>query len=638
MKFARCLVATMLAALLLCSLCVPALAYTDVAISDESTPKIEFVDRLGVLPSAWNGDFNPEQYLSRAEAIVAVYRMLYGADIDPTPYEDVELDFDANDYGASTMLKAYLCWAVDNYLITTNVDDGIFQSAQAITANEFMTLLAKVLRLVDDAEASYPDDYTSAVADIVGSIQAGDKPVTRKQAAVAFANAIVSADGQEGEIGVYVDFDGNPTDSLATNVYHMATVELIIRATVDKKLGYNVQNGVLLSNGADLKLSEDLTDYIGYGINLTYRDADNSGTFTEDEEVLTYSISSTVCVTVPLEEVTISSGNAITVSVAGTLIRINTETYMYLNDAPWPINDDKYNLVKLVSAIGVVTNIQNRSNMKLKCLAANSEAPGFATVFATEAKPGKIVGINKGYYSVYDYYCAGTAEEIKVYHINDCVFTTPVKVGDYVNFYEADGKCYAGPGTTLLTSVKSEIAGGYTLADDTVLKKHMFFRAGDERLDVGNADKKYQFIVDDAGANLLFTWEKVKTNYSQLMIDSITPGDGFHTIIATNLQTAASVTFDVLFDNVDSSTPLAVGDFINYSDSGEETPVVYVQKTAPKTLTVVDMGEYFLDGNSGAKYYKNTYYQGNLGTGGDFVSGTATLNLDMANCVVSIIY
>lgn len=663
--------ASLLTVLMICTMCVSAFAYNDVAMDDEAMPYIEFVDRLGILPSTWNNDFNPEQYFSRADAVVAMYKMIYGAPIDPSLYEDASVSFTVNgeegDIEDTSILNAYLAWAVDNYLVTTNVEDSKFKPADPITANEFMTLLAKILCLNISESATYPDDYTAAVSDIVGDIEAGDAPVTRKQAAVAIANAIVSEDGVQGELGVYESFDGEPINSLAVKVFHMSSVDLVVRATTSKTLGYTVKNGTLLSNGADVDLGQDLSPYIGYGITITYRDGDNSGTYTEDEEVLTYSVSSTVSATVPLDKLSIASGNSVTVSVGSGNFAIGTSTYLYLNDAPWPIGDDKYDLVNMIAAIGKVSTISNRSNLQFKCMAASSEDQNLATVFATESKPGKIVGINKGYYSVYDYYYAGTDQEIKTYNISDCEFAAPVKVGDFVNFYESAGKFICGLGTTKISGVTSVDDRTYTLTDGTELTEHMFFRPGDAILKTGNDDSapKYQFVVDDSGSNLLFTWENYKTNYSQMIVESIErvftledkkdengkvelDKDGnpvkekvyqdIYDMTAKNIKTGAEIAFSVDFDNIDSTTAIAVGDIIDYSDNGEQNPTSFVRKTASKTLSVIDMGDYFMDNDTGHKYYKNAYYMGNLGAGGEFTTGTATLNLDMADCVVSIVY
>ena len=141
-------------------------------------------------------------------------------------------------------------------------------------------------------------------------------------------------DGTLNELGVYTSFEGEPLDSLAVNVFHMSSVDLIIRATTGKTLGYDVKNGTLLSNGADVDLGEDLSDYVGYGISVTYRDGDNSGTYTEDEDVLTYSIGSTVTATVPLDDLSIASGNSISVVSGSASFQIGSSTFMYLNDDP----------------------------------------------------------------------------------------------------------------------------------------------------------------------------------------------------------------------------------------------------------------------------------------------------------------
>lgn len=147
MKLAKSLMASLLTVLLVCTMCFSAFAYNDVPMEDEAMPYIEFVDRLGILPSTWNNDFQPEQYLSRADAVVAVYKMLYGADIDPSLYEDVNIDFivsgDDGDIEQTSILKAYVSWAVDNYLVTTEIEEKLFKPADPITANEFMTRLPR---------------------------------------------------------------------------------------------------------------------------------------------------------------------------------------------------------------------------------------------------------------------------------------------------------------------------------------------------------------------------------------------------------------------------------------------------------------------------------------------------------------
>ncbi|MBQ8605968.1 MAG: hypothetical protein IJ408_04465, partial [Clostridia bacterium] len=151
MKTFRSLLAAVLVMILVCSLSVSAFAYNDVDPSNENLAAIEFVDRLGIIPSTWNGDFQPEQYFSRADLVIAAYKMLYGEAIDPTVYESTNLAFNVSSQGDiedGSALASYLMWAVDNYLITTNVGDALFRPAEPVTANELMTVLAKLTKLV----------------------------------------------------------------------------------------------------------------------------------------------------------------------------------------------------------------------------------------------------------------------------------------------------------------------------------------------------------------------------------------------------------------------------------------------------------------------------------------------------------
>lgn len=652
MKTAKSFLAAVLTLMLVCTMCVSAFAYNDVAAESESLAAIEFVDRLGIIQSTWGGDYKPDQYLTRADAITAVYRTLYGSDINADDYAEISVNFTDStkgDVDSDSALAPYLAWAVDNYLLTDNLEDAKFYPSQAITANELITLLAKVLRLVEDSDAAYPDDYTSAIGEIAGGIEAGDTPVTREAAAVAFANAIMSANGEVVEMGVYEDFDGNALDSLAVNVFNMSTVDLVIRATKNRTLGYTVNNGTLLSNGADVDFGEDLSEYVGYGITLTFRDSDASGTYTEDEEILTYSVSSTTSSTVSLSSVSIQSGNTVSISTESGTFNIGTATYLYLNDEPWPIGDEKYDLVGLIPSIGVSTSITNRPNLKFKCMQAGSDIM-LATVFATESRPGKIVGINNGYYTVYDYYYAGSKDEYRTYNVSDCNFTTTVKVGDYVNFYEAAGKIYFEEGSVIVSAVSDksldENTGeyDYTIAKDGgfFAKEHAFFMQGDTALDI-KADGKgtqYNLIFDNSGENFIITWESIKANYAQLFINEINTDTAakIHKIKALNLTTNKNVELEVKFENTDSPVPVVAGDYVTYYDNGAESnPEVFIKKNGYRTVDVSDIydaGDYLEITVAGEKevYYKSQYYNTDLST----LSGTVKLNLDMANCVVTV--
>ena len=657
MKSIKSLLAALLIVIMTCTMSFSAFAaYNDVDPANDNLEAIEFVDRLGILQSTWNGDFEPEQYFTRADAVKAAYKMLYGTDIDPTLYDSTQLAFTVQNNGDiedDSTLAAYLQWAVDNYLVTTNVGDSLFRPAEAVTANELMTLLAKILRLVDGDSATYPDDYTDAVKDIVGDLEAGDTPVTREQAAVAIANALVAEeDGTPGEIGVYKDYDGNPLTSLAATALRMSGIDLVIRATVNRPLGFEVKNGVLLSNGMDVDLGEDLSDYVGYSINVTYCDEDNSGTLTEDEDVLTYTIGSASSSTVSFSAVSITAGNNIAINIDSSPLTLSTATYLYLNDSTWPIGDDNYDLTKFATNLGTATSVTNRPNFKFKCM-YTADSTTLTAVFATETIPAKIVGINNGIYSVYDYYKAGTDDAIQNFNVTDCVFSNTVKVGDYVNYYVSNGKCYFTPGTTQISAYKARtVAEGspteYELSNGSRLTEHAFFNYGTALL-VPDTEKEkgpeYVFILEDSGENYLLTWENYQTNHTGMFIDEIEAyGDKGYTVTGTIAKTGEEKKFDVLFDNIDATKDLEVGDYINYSDNGVDPNaevaegetakelITYVKKTASVTIQYVDMGNYLVDSNTGATYYKNQVCNSDAD-----LTGTATLQLDMANTVVKII-
>lgn len=683
MKFLKSLTALCVAMLLVMSMCTMAFAYNDVSSDSESLAAIEFVDKMGILPATWTGDFKPDQDLTRADAIAAIYKMLHKEEINPADYESVALEFVGEEYGnvqEGSLLKAYLCWAVDNFLVATNVEDGKFYPSQGITANELLTLLAKVLCLVEESD-EYPDDIVSKMDDIETGLEAGDEVVSREKGAVAIAAALVSSEGVGVELGTFVDEDGEPIVSLATQVYNMASADLVIRATKQKTLGYTVKNDLLLSNGADVEVKDDLSEYVGYGISITYCDSDNSGTFTEDEKLLSYSVNSTVSTTITAANLTVDSGDSATAQTEDGSITFATSTYLYLNDMPWPANDPHYDLsANVLTVNGEVRSIINRPNLTFKIL-KTGESGVALSVFAYEPKPGKIVGVNNGIYSIYDYYCAGQNNAIKHFKVQDCVFSGNVQVGDFVTFYESNGVCYIGQGSAVVTALKKiekadlehTPAGAtkpvvaaklpkYTFADDTEHFEHAFFSIGDcsikvstnydeyadEPQDPETLEPKYTFITDGSEQAFVVSWEAYQTNYANLVVESITASGNRSIIKAKNTKTGKAVIFSVYNVNINSTTEVKAGDVITYSDNGVKNDpesknpkelVTYVKKTADVTSTFSydAYNKCFYDTATNEVYYMNQSFAGNLGTGADITSGivNVTLKLDMANTVVA---
>lgn len=688
MKLLKSFMALCLALIMVMSMGQAAFAYNDVSSESESLAAIEFVDKMGILPSTWTGDFKPDQDLTRADAIAAIYKMLHKDEINPADYETVSLDFVGEEYGNvkdGSLLKAYLCWAVDNFLVATNTEDGKFYPSQGITANELLTLLAKVLCLVEEGD-EYPDDIVSKMDDIDTGLMSGDDVVSREQGAVAIAAALVSSEGMGVELGTFVDDEGEPIVSLASQVYNMSKADLVIRATKQKPLGYTVKNDLLLSNGADIELKDDLSEYVGYGISVIYCDADKSGTYTEDEKLLSYSVSSTVCSTVPASKLIIESGNIASADTEDGTISFSTSTYLYLNDMPWPVNDPSYDLsANVLSLNTTVLTILNRPNLTFKVLKAG-ESEVAISVFAYEPKPGKIVGVNNGIYSIYDYYCAGRSDVIKHFNVKDCEFSGNVKVGDFVSFYESNGTCYIGQGTAVVSAVKkienvevtylapnatkAEVVANlpqYTFADDSTHFEHVFFTPGDCSVKVSTnydeyADEpqapetlepKYTFITDGTEESCIVSYEAYQANYANLVVEALSVVGKNTFITAKNTKTGKSVEFKVANANINSTTEVKVGDVITYSDNDVKNApdakpedikplVTYVKKTADVTSTFVydAYAKTFTDVATGTVYYINQSFVGNLGTGAALSSGntaTVTLKLDMANTVVAYV-
>lgn len=414
--------------------------------------QIRFVDKLGIIPAYHNGSFNPAGLITRGEALKIAYRMLHYNYDELANYSSVETPFDemgGGDISDTNLLKPYIAWALDYGLISGDfVPENKFETEKNITGAEFMTLIAKII----GTYTGEGEEGELLSEDILygSNLTTDSETVNREQAAVVVARAMIY-DADLGEVSddmftTFEDFEGNRIKALATEVYGCNFTSLAVRATKNRPMNYeNVNSDVLLSNGVQVDIGADLSDFVGYHIDVIYLDKDASDTFTEGEDIITYEITSPIVSKVNLNELEVVNFTELKATTSTSTVKIYSQTQLYLNDQLWP-KDEIYNLVKQVSSINFTAPIKitGRPNMELTFIQQGS-TDNAETVFATEWIPGKIMTVTDNYISVYSYYDGKTY----VYDDNDAVMTKIANPtgGDYVNFYTAGKKIYITAGT-----------------------------------------------------------------------------------------------------------------------------------------------------------------------------------------------
>lgn len=644
MKLWRSLLATVLAVMLILSMSVSAFAYTDVPESDSYYEYVHIVDSLGLIPANTMGDFNPKGYYTRGEALITAYRMINGGDDGLDDYgEDMSL---FEDVDSMHPILPYLNWAYDNSLITNELEEKMFRPADPISAAEFLTLFVKVGNIDPFAAAEggeggeggefsgggesgdgagtttgelvYPDSYVDAAYDFAGDIMGDEETITRDMAAMAIAQLLWYQDSETNiDMTSLEDEDGNRLDCFATNVYGLNKVTLHIRGTANRTMGYDFDGDVLLSNGNVLETEEDLSKYIGHPIVVTFRDMDRSGTLTEDEEIISYTLNSMMILNPTLTEITLTDYTTFTVSNIGLSFNITNATKFYYNDSVWgedPIN----NLITIAGGTGAGAIITNRPNMEFTVVPSEVFAESgenlVLEVFVEEHRPAKIVDSVDGKITLRDYYMKGTDKEYVQFDLSDVEFkTSNSAVGDYVNYYTSGKTCYILDGSALKTQIASVGAGNtLNLKDGTVLTPHQMYKRADT---IPEAGKDLIIITEDATGTYYLGWEyPTALEKTPALIISLSEDADSVTYVLFDCASGEQITLDVALDNVYASSKIEAGEFIYYSMDAAEQYSVVRANVSDKVKLGVETDDYFVESSTGKIYNKSKYYYGNLYT------------------------
>ncbi|MBQ7090507.1 MAG: S-layer homology domain-containing protein, partial [Clostridia bacterium] len=462
-------------------------------LSMQMNQYVKFVDALGIVSAYKNGDFNPSASITRGEALKIAYRMLHYNYDEIEEYTSMNTGFDEGGEGGDIndvhMLKPYVAWAQDYQLINSAfVPELKFEPDKAITGAEFMTLMTKVVaKYVDIEDEVAVEDFQMVVMDVLdpdSDFSLESETVNREAAAVIVARTMlydpVVADVSDDMFVTFADWDGNRLNCLATEIYGCNSTDLTVRATKQRPLDYEgIIHDVLFSNGAEVDVGFDMSSFIGYEMKVVYLDKDGSGTFTEDEEFITYEVGSPWIHKVHLGQLNIAGyGSIIGVSTENPFT-LYSNSLLYLNDNAWP-NSKAYNLTDLVDFVSfqAPAPITNRPNLEFTFI-QHSSAENVDTVFANEWIPGKIMTVTDDYISVYSYY----DDKVHVYNDNDVEMTAIANPasGDFVDFYEANDRLYMKAGTTVTTSEYRAAANGAKVnltIDGTTYTPHLFYSKG----------------------------------------------------------------------------------------------------------------------------------------------------------------
>ncbi|MBR6793452.1 MAG: S-layer homology domain-containing protein [Clostridia bacterium] len=657
MRTFRSLLAAVLMVVMTVCLSVSAFAaYEEIVYEDVSemygttldgvnTVYIKFVDKLGIVPSYNDGTFNPIAHVSRADALRIAYRMLHYDYDELEAYGTTNTDFDESgeegDISDVHTLKPYIAWAQDYQLISAEyVPEKKFEPAADITGEEFITLIAKVLSIADGTSTAA--DYETALEVVLmdSQLDASKEYLNREQAALIVARAMMY-DAEYGDVSeemftYFTDYDIN---CLATKVYGCYNTELIIRATKQRPMDYEeVTSDVLFSNGVQVDMDADMSTYIGWPLEVVFLDKDGSGTFTQDEEMITYTFVNPWVNSISLSDLTVSSFTALTgTSTAGETFKIQSNSLLYLNDQLWPL-DDIYDLTSLVDYIEFAPNtttkpasiIKNRPNLTFTFL-RYSTSENAEVVFANEWIPGKVMTVTDNYISVYSYY----DNETYVFDDNKVNMTKLANPssGDYVNFYIAGDRMHLTAGNTMefascastLVNNAPAIAGISEGGSSTNFSRHLFYNTGSKSPE--QITGPVVLVLDSTNGFYLTVEEKKATKDAAIKIDDVVLNATNPTtavdVKATVLATGEALEMTVAIDNIATITgTINKDDYYTFYETADGD--IMMEAIDPLTMNVIETEDYFIT-KGGKKYLKTETFVSDSDT---FYNGTATLLID----------
>lgn len=654
MRIMKSLLAAVLAVVMVICMSVSAFAayeeltYDDVhemygtTLGDVNIQYIRFVDKLGIVSGHKNGSFDPAGLITRGEALKIAYRMLHYNYDELENYQNEITDFDEMSGGDITdidLIKPYIAWGIDYQLVNSEfVPEQKFEPNKYITGEEFITLITKAVGISmseDDVDAY--EEFQSIVLE-GAELDASSETVNREQAAVVVARAMVydpvAAMIDSEMFNTFRDFDGIRLNCMATAIYGCNSTALTIRATRNRPMNYEgVTRDVLFSNGVQADVGADLSAFIGYNVDVVYLDKDDSNTYTQDEQIITYTPASPIVSKGSLNDMAVENFTKVNGTIDSNTVSIYTNTTLYLNDNIWPL-DEVYDLTEQVKFVNhtTPTAISGRPNLEVTFIQHGS-AENADIVLAYEWIPGKLMTVTDNYISVFSYYDGKTY----VYEDNDVELSgiANPKAGDIVNFYTSGKKLYVQGGTVVeMGKVGSTKVGNLDGIQDTSVTgskayyEHALVNA--PFVSVTDMSGKVLAVLDITETSYIALEEKKATEEVLVEVLAVTAlEDGINAEVKVReVVTGKEKTLTVALTRIIAADGVInPGSTFTYylTDGGN----VMLNGVSAITLNVIETEDYFItDGE--VKYLKTEDYVSDTAT---FKSGKAVLYVDRYNGV-----
>ncbi len=202
--------AVLSASFLFCPIC----SYAD-AEAPEKTD-IQFLHAYGIMHGDPDGNFRPDDFITRAEATALVYRLYQTKAVNPAVLSVAFADM--HDHWATKEVSAAAAVG-----LVDGAENGTFEPNNIVTLQDFLKMTVSLLGYTPQAERTgYPVGYMIVSANLgltKGIDSAADAPVTRCMAAQILVNAmdvpLMKSVETESET-IYVILDGTDDSPIET--------------------------------------------------------------------------------------------------------------------------------------------------------------------------------------------------------------------------------------------------------------------------------------------------------------------------------------------------------------------------------------------------------------------------------------
>lgn len=631
----------------------------------ESLKPIAVCSNMGIIPGYVDGKFRPDGTLTREDIVKLAYKVITGdgfiegvgkaeKQFTKTSFEDV------NNSKDKELIQAVGYF--EDVGIIQKYDNTNFRYTQTATLGEYASLFAKGLGFeIPEADGyqygpkgcleflinegiltytnkdGYSEDYTNLDS---------DSPLTRDVAAQIVYNILF--DYPPASFGVTSEKNPEPyVEPFGILKYNFNLVgSAIVLGTKNNPMGHEIENDVLLSNGADVKMAGNYDNYIGYRVILTYADLDKSGTFSPDEPLFYMEPSVTVAQTFNLNSD--ETRNMFFIGKRGSFYQLNYGSYYtvggnstnriyltngtkkYLNYNKWPENY-AYNFDEIFNTVSnedeaTMEMITNRPDMQITIVDLDGDM-AIDYFFAFENRLGKVVGNSSGVIKIYDYYL----DEIKTYDATTLKSDISLNIGDVVSYCDYAKELRVSAAKVVTGNIDAVDASSVTV-DGKKMDKSIFFK--DEGKAVP-ATKTASVYYDSTGAIA--------------MVNAEDAGDDPFVVLAndgTNVtlkSLKSGRTENVATSNVAASIQ-TVGNYgvkrfngNNYVYGGAKTVYGTVVRADANTADIL-----ITEAEKGGKQEVKTYYKSAFCDASankavkDTTSEVSTVFLDDADCIIGV--